>query len=111
MNVQKDNFLMMLKRMAILSSDKYSGVRFKIKKEQLEATTTNTEIGEGREIVSVSYRGKPIEMAFNPRYFIETMTSMDSEDVIVRFKDEVNPCTIEGKDDPGFLSVIMPMRV
>jgi len=111
MNVQKDNFLMMLKRMAILSSDKYSGVRFKINKDQLEATTTNPEIGEGREFVSVSYRGKPIEMAFNPRYFIETMTSMDSEDVIVRFKDEVNPCTVEGKDDPGFLSVIMPMRV
>jgi DNA polymerase III sliding clamp (beta) subunit (PCNA family) len=29
----------------------------------------------------------------------------------VRFKDEANPCTIQGKDDPGFLSVIMPMRV
>ena len=111
MNVKKEDFLMMLRRMAILSSDKYSGVRFKINKEQLEATTTNPEIGEGREIVSVSYRGKPVEMAFNPRYFIEAMTSMDSEDIIVRFKDEVNPCTIEGKDDPGFLSVIMPMRV
>jgi DNA polymerase-3 subunit beta len=111
MVVEKNNLLMMLRRMSILSSDKYSGVRFKINKKQLEATTTNLEIGEGKEIVSVSYTGKPLEMAFNPRYFIETISSMDSDEVIVRFKDEANPCTIEGKDDPGFLSVIMPMRV
>ncbi|MCK4727425.1 MAG: DNA polymerase III subunit beta, partial [Desulfobacterales bacterium] len=69
------------------------------------------EIGEAKEIISVSYNGEPLEVAFNPRYFIETLTSMDSEEVVVRFKDEVNPCTIEGDSDPGFLSVIMPMRV
>ncbi len=111
MNVKKEGFLMMLRRMSILSSDKYSGIRFKIDKEQLETTTTNPEIGEGKESISVSYSGAPLEVAFNPRYFLETLTSMDSEDVIVRFKDEVNPCTIEGRADPGFLSVIMPMRV
>jgi len=111
MNVQKQDFLMMLRRMSILSSDKYSGVRFKIDKEQLETTSTNPEIGEAKEIMSVSYGGKPLEVAFNPRYFIETLTSMDSEEVVVRFKDEVNPCTIEGENDAGFLSVIMPMRV
>jgi DNA polymerase-3 subunit beta len=97
--------------MSILSSDKYSGVRFKIDKEQVETTTTNPEIGEAREIISVSYRGKPLEVAFNPRYFIETLGSMDSEEVVVTFKDEVNPCIIEGDADKGFLSVIMPMRV
>jgi DNA polymerase III sliding clamp (beta) subunit (PCNA family) len=36
---------------------------------------------------------------------------MESDEVVIKLKDEVNPCTIEGKDDVGFLSVIMPMRV
>ena len=111
LTLRKEGFLMMLRRMSILSSDKYSGVRFKIDKEQVETTTTNPEIGEAREIISVSYRGKPLEVAFNPRYFIETLGSMDSEEVVVTFKDEVNPCIIEGDADKGFLSVIMPMRV
>jgi len=111
MNVQKEDFLMMLRRMSILSSDKYSGVRFNIDKEQVEVTTTNPEIGESKEIISVSYSGEPLEVAFNPKYFIETLTSMHSDEVVVSFKNEVNPCTIEGKGDPGFLSVIMPMRV
>jgi DNA polymerase-3 subunit beta len=111
MIVPKQDFLMMLRRMSILSSEKYPGVRFKIDKEQMEATTTNPEIGEGREIVSVSYSGKPLEVAFNPKYFTDVLSSMDSEEVVVKLKDEVNPCIIEGKDDMGFLSVIMPMRV
>jgi DNA polymerase-3 subunit beta len=111
MVVKKDDFLMMLRRMSILSSDKYPGVRFKIDKEQLEATTTNPEIGESKEIISVSYYGKPLELAFNPKYFADALTSMDSEEVVVKLKDEVNPCTIEGDVDKGFLSVIMPMRV
>ena len=111
LTLKKENFLMMLKRMSILSSDKYSGVRLKIDKDQVETTTTNPEIGEAREIIAVSYRGKPLELAFNPRYFLETLGSMDSEEVVVRFDDEVNPCIIEGDADKGFLSVIMPMRV
>jgi len=111
MNIQKEDFLMMLRRMSILSSDKYPGVRFKIDKGQLEAKTTNPEIGESKETISVSYNGDPLEVAFNPRYFMETLGSMDSETVVVRFKDEVNPCILEGKEDPHFISVIMPMRV
>ena len=111
MVVQKEDFLMMLRRMSILSSDKYPGVRFKIGKEQLEATTTNPEIGESKEVMSVSYNGKPLEVAFNPKYFTDTLSSMNSAEVVVRLKDEANPCTIEGKEDLGFLGVIMPMRV
>lgn len=111
MKLKKSDFLMMLRRMSILSSDKYPGVRFNIEEGQLEAKTTNPEIGESKEVVSVSYRGDPLEVAFNPRYFIETLNSMDSEEVVVKFKDEVNPCILGGDDDPDFLSVIMPMRV
>ena len=111
MKLKKEDLLMMLRRMSILSSDKYPGVRLKIDKGELEAKTTNPEIGESKEVISVSYRGEPLEVAFNPRYFIETLNSMDSEEVTVKFKDEVNPCIVGGDEDPDFISVIMPMRV
>lgn len=109
--LKKEDFTMMLRRMSILSSDKYAGIRLRISSGQIEASTTNPEVGESKETLTVSYEGKSLDMAFNPRYFIETLNSMDSDEVVVRFKDEENPCTIEGPSDPGFLSVIMPMRV
>jgi DNA polymerase-3 subunit beta len=109
--VNKDVFLMMLKRMSILSSDKYRSVRFKIDKNHIETITTNPEIGESREIISVRYSGQPMDIAFNPRYFIDAISTMRSDEVIMKLRDEATPCILEGEKDPGFLGVIMPMRI
>ena len=111
LKVGKEALLMMLKRMSILSSDKYRSVRFKIEKDHIDATTTNPEIGESREVMPVSYNGENIEIAFNPRYFIDVVSTMRSDEIIIRLSDEATPCLLEGEDDPGFLSVIMPMRI
>ncbi len=111
LKVDRQKFLMMLRRMSILSSNKYKGVGLRIEKEKLESTTTNPEIGESRESFSVNYEGDVFEIGFNARYVIETLNSMNSEEIIIKFSDEMNPCIIEGEDDPGFLGVIMPMRV
>ena len=111
LRVEKQVFLMMLKRMSILCSDKYRGVRLKIDKEEMEGTTTNPEIGESKEAIPVNFNGAKLEVALNPRYFIETVNTMNSDEVIIRFNDEINPCVVEGEADPGFLGVIMPMRI
>ncbi|MDY6950695.1 MAG: DNA polymerase III subunit beta [Thermodesulfobacteriota bacterium] len=109
--VEKGVFLMMLKRMSILSSDKYRSVRFKIEKEQIETITTNPDIGESREVIPVRYNGEALEIAFNPRYFMDSVSHMHSEEIIIRLNDEATPCVIQGEKDQGFLSVIMPMRI
>jgi DNA polymerase-3 subunit beta len=111
LRIKKEDFLMMLKRMSILSSDKYRSVRFKIDKEQIETTTTNPEIGESREVIAVRYTGEPIDIAFNPRYFIDAISTMRSDEVVIKLSDEATPCILEGEKDPGFLGVIMPMRI
>jgi DNA polymerase-3 subunit beta len=111
LRIKKDIFLMMLKRMSIFSSDKYRSVHFNIDKQEMETKTTNPEIGESREIIPVEYNGEKVEIAFNPRYFIDAVGSMSSSEVVIRVNDEATPCILEGKDDPNFLSVIMPMRI
>jgi DNA polymerase-3 subunit beta len=111
LRIKKEDFLMMLKRMSILSSDKYRSVRFKIDKEQIETMTTNPEIGESREVIAVRYTGEPMDIAFNPRYFIDAISTMRSDEIVIKLSDEATPCILEGEKDPGFLGVIMPMRI
>lgn len=111
LRVKKEDFLMMLKRMSILSSDKYRSVRFKIDKGQIETTTTNPEIGESREVIPVVYTGEMIDIGFNPRYFIDAISTMKSDEIVIKLSDEATPCILEGEKDPGFLGVIMPMRI
>ena len=111
LKIKKDDFLMMLKRMSILSSDKYRSVRFKIEKDKMETLAMNPDVGESREVVVVDYSGDNIEIAFNPRYFVDAVSTMVSDEVIIRLNDEATPCLLEGEKDPNFLSVVMPMRI
>jgi DNA polymerase-3 subunit beta len=109
--VNRENFLMMLRRMSIFSSERYRGVKFKIDKDSIEIINTNPELGESNERGEVQYNGETMEIGFNPKYFIETLNNMKSEEVTIKFKDHKSSCLISGDSDENFLSVIMPMRV
>jgi DNA polymerase-3 subunit beta len=102
---------MMLKRMSILSSEDYKGVIFNFSKDKLQITSTNPDIGESKEDMAIGYRGEPITVMFNPKFFIETLNVIDDENVMINMVNEEKPCLIEGEKEKTYLSVIMPMRI
>lgn len=110
-NLDKKLFLMTLKRMSILSSENYKGAIFNFSDNKLVITTTNPDIGESKEEISINYKGEPIEVAFNPRYFIEILNAIDDDKININIINEEKPCLIEGEEDKSFLSVVMPMRI
>ena len=65
-------------------------------------TTTNPDIGESKEDTDINFDGKPMEISFNPRYFIEMVNVIDESHIILRIIDEEKPCQIEGVDDKSF---------
>lgn len=107
----KQMFSMMLKRMSIFSTDDYKGVIFNLNEDKLIVTSTNPEIGESKEEMFIVYANEPIEVAFNPRYFIEALSVIEDEQVIMNIVNEQNPCLIEGEKDKSYICVIMPMRI
>jgi len=107
----RQQFLMMLKRMSILSSENYKGVVFNFGKDRLLVTATNPDIGESKEEMPIEFEGESIEAAFNPKYFIEALNAVEDETVLLNIVDERRPCLIEGENDRTYLSVIMPMRI
>jgi DNA polymerase-3 subunit beta len=109
--LDKHLFLMMLKRMSILSSEEYRSVVFNFVNDQLMITSTNPDIGESKETMTIAFKGEPIQMAFNPRYFIETLGVIEGDTVLLSIASEEKPCLIEGQGDQTFLTVIMPMRI
>lgn len=112
-NIKTDNqlFTMMLKRMSILASDSYKAVIFNFNEDRLTITYTNPEIGESKEDMAIDYNGSPIEVAFNPRFFIDGLSSIEDDVVILNIVDEEKPCILEGETAKDFISVIMPMKV
>jgi DNA polymerase-3 subunit beta len=104
-------FLMMLKRMSILSTDEYRSVIFSLADDRLIVTSTNPDIGESKEQMPITYSGDKIEAAFNPRFFIDALNVMQSESITLNMVNADRPCRMEGEDDPNFITVIMPMRI
>ncbi len=109
--MDRQMFLMMLKRMSILSSENYKGVIFSLSENQLIISSTNPDIGESKEDMVIEFQGDPIEVAFNPRFFIETLNVMTDENINMSIVNEEKPCLIEGMEDKQYLSVIMPMKL
>ncbi|MDM8524903.1 DNA polymerase III subunit beta [Desulfococcaceae bacterium HSG8] len=109
--VDRHLFLMMLKRMSILSSDTYKGVIFNFSTDKLLITATNPDIGESKEEMEIEFGGEEVEVAFNPKYFIESLNVIDEDGVVLNIIDERRPCMLEGENDKSYLGVIMPMRI
>jgi len=111
LQVDRSRFMEMLRRMSIISTDRYRGIRCKIKPDHMEIISNNPEIGDAREEIPVTYQGEEMSIAFNPRYFMEAVAVMQSKVISARMIDEASACIISGEEDEGFFSVVMPMRL
>ncbi len=109
--MEKKTFSSLLKRMSILSSENYKSVIFDFSDDRLMVNSSNPELGEAKEDIPIEFKGESIEVAFNPRYFIDTLNVIEEDNVMVHIVNEERPCLIEGEKDKTYLSVIMPMRI
>ncbi|MFX0053076.1 MAG: DNA polymerase III subunit beta [Candidatus Hermodarchaeota archaeon] len=100
-----------MRKMLILSNERYRAVKLALEDNKMELISTNPDIGEVQENIKVEYKSEPLEAGFNPQYFIDTLQSMESEVINLGFIDKSRPCILKGEDDKGFLGLLMPMRL
>ncbi len=110
-NISRLEFTDVLKRVAIMAADSFHGVRFNFSGGLVELSSQNPQVGDSSESFAVDYDGDVFQVAFNYTYFTDVCLAMRSDVLNVTFIDDQNPCVIKGEGDPGFLSVIMPMRI
>ena len=100
-----------LHRTAILSNEKYRGIRLIIRKGNVTLQAHNPEQEEAEEEVEVSYDGDDIEIGFNVSYLQDALGAIDSEQVTLSVVDGNSSCLMRepGNDDCKY--VVMPMRL
>lgn len=97
--------------MSIVSSENYRSVIFNFSEGLLRINSTNPDIGESKEDMKIDFKGTSIEVAFNPRYFMDALNVIEDDNVVVKILDSEKPCYIQGEEDKSYLSVVMPMRI
>jgi DNA polymerase-3 subunit beta len=106
-----DPFLHALRRMIILSSEKSRGVKMNFKRNLLEVSSSNPELGDAREELDIDYQGQEISVGFNARYLLDILQVQDQDHICMILKDNLSPGLIKPVKEDGYLAVIMPMRL
>ena len=100
-----------LQRAAILTSEKFKGVRVNIEPGTLRIASSNAEQEEAKEELEIDYDGDAIEIGFNVTYLIDALTNMGQEMIKVELQDTNSSALITVPEQAGFKYVVMPMRI
>jgi DNA polymerase III subunit beta len=100
-----------LQRAAILTSEKFKGVRVNIEPGSLRIASSNAEQEEAKEELEIDYNGDAIEIGFNVTYLMDALANMGSEMIKLELQDTAASALFTVPDQPGFKYVVMPMRI
>ena len=100
-----------LQRAAILTSEKFKGVRINIEPGTLRIASSNAEQEEAKEELEIDYNGDAIEIGFNVTYLMDALANMGSEMIKLELQDTAASALFTVPDQPGFKYVVMPMRI
>jgi len=100
-----------LQRAAIMTSEKFKGVRVNVEPGNLRIAATNAEQEEAKEELEVDYNGDAIEIGFNVTYLIDALANLTQEMVKLELQDSNSSALITVPEQVGFKYVVMPMRI
>ncbi len=107
----REPLLQSLQRAAILTSEKFKGVRVNIEPGLLRIASSNAEQEEAMEELEIDYGGDAIEIGFNVTYLIDALSNMGQEMISVELQDTNSSALITIPEQTGFKYVVMPMRI
>ena len=100
-----------LQRAAILTSEKFKGVRVNIEPGLLRIASSNAEQEEAKEEIEIDYEGDSIEVGFNVTYLMDALSNIVQDMVKIELQDGNASALITVPDQTGFKYVVMPMRI
>jgi DNA polymerase III subunit beta len=100
-----------LQRTAILSNEKYRGIRITLRSNVITVQAHNPEQEEAEEEIEVTYAGADFEVGFNVNYLLDALSAIDGAEVEVGLTDSNSSCLIRSPGSSAARYVVMPMRL
>ena len=107
----RTELLAALQRAAILSNEKFRGVRLVLGDNTLRIICTNSEQEEAEEELEVPYQGDALDIGFNITYLLDALANLSSEKVRFAFGDANSSALVTMPDREDYKYVVMPMRI
>jgi DNA polymerase-3 subunit beta len=107
----RDTLRQALQRTAILSNEKYRGIRLTARPDLLTIQAHNPEQEEAEDQVEVSYKGEEVEIGFNVNYLLDALGAIEGDKVEIGLTDSNSSCLIHAPGTAHTRYVVMPMRL
>jgi DNA polymerase-3 subunit beta len=109
--INRESLRQALQRAAILSNEKFRGVRWILSEGNLKIASSNTEQEEAQEELDVNYSGDSLDIGFNVSYLLDVLNNVSAEEIECSFGDAASSALIRFTAEPEFKYVVMPMRI
>ena len=100
-----------LQRAAILSNEKFRGVRFVLTEKNLSVISSNSEQEEAQEEIETDYHGEALDIGFNVNYLMDGLNNMSNNTAVFSFGDPNSSILMTTPENQEFRYVVMPMRI
>jgi DNA polymerase-3 subunit beta len=111
MTVERQALMQAMNRAAILTNEKFRGVRVVLGDNSLKLIAANAEQEEASDEIEVNYQGEPIDVGFNVGYLLDVLNNVHAEEVQWSFNDANSSALISLPGNDRFKYVVMPMRI
>jgi len=111
LQVNRSEFMHVLKRISILTSENTKGVKLELSNNKLNIRSSSPEYGEANEEVDAVFSGDNMAIGFNARFMLDILKYISSENIEFHIKDEMSPGIIKPDTEEEYLAVVMPMRL
>ncbi|MBX7311611.1 DNA polymerase III subunit beta [Clostridium chauvoei] len=110
-NVNKQKLQNCIERASLMAKDGNSNlIKLDVQEDTL-IITSNSQLGKVREEVSINLRGEDIQIAFNSRYLLDVLKTMEDDEVVMQMTSSVSPCVIKGKNMENAKYLVLPVRL
>ena len=109
--LSRPELLAALQRAAILSNEKFRGVRIVLNPGQLRIICTNSEQEEAEEEIEIAYQGDALDIGFNITYLLDVLQNLSAEQVRFAFGDPSSSALVTVHERDDYKYVVMPMRI
>lgn len=106
--VGREEFLLAVKRAALLATPDYQAVKLEVFKNKLVISKSTPDVGESREEVGMQYAGKEMVIGFNPNYLMDVFKNLHLEKIELELTDGEKPGVIRSN---GYIYIVLPMRL
>jgi DNA polymerase-3 subunit beta len=111
MTVNRQTLMQAMNRAAILTNEKFRGVRVVLGENSLKLIAANAEQEEAQEEIEVNYQGDAIDVGFNVGYLLDVLNNVQAEEIQWSFNDASSSALISLPGNDRFKYVVMPMRI